>query len=148
MKSDSDSDSEFVVAGKYLHAYEAHIAKGLLESEGIPAEVQDEGIIGVHWLLSNAVGGVKLWVRQADLSKALEVLSRGEPEDGVSDLTPEATEDEEACPRCGSKSVSFQKLSKRLGGFSLILGIPIPVRRNRYRCDACGYSWKRGTRDT
>lgn len=38
----------------------ARIARGFLDSAGIPAEVADEYLVGIHWLYSNAVGGVKL----------------------------------------------------------------------------------------
>lgn len=51
-----------VTIGRYNTPYEANMVKSLLESAGIPAFVADEHIIGMNWLYSNALGGVKVQV--------------------------------------------------------------------------------------
>ena len=43
---------------------EAHLAKGLLEANGLAAFLADELTVGVAWHLSNAVGGIKLQVAE------------------------------------------------------------------------------------
>ena len=47
---------------QFREAPEAHLAKGKLAAEGIEAEIYDEHVVGINWLYSNAVGGVKLVV--------------------------------------------------------------------------------------
>ncbi|MFZ5633396.1 MAG: DUF2007 domain-containing protein [Bacillota bacterium] len=56
---------------KYSNAGEAHITRGLLESEGIEAYVFDE-LSAAYTPL--AVGGVRLVVRQSDLERAVKIL--------------------------------------------------------------------------
>jgi hypothetical protein len=51
----------------YLFSWEAEIARGLLESEGIQATLADENIVRMDWSHALAVGGVRLRVpREAD----------------------------------------------------------------------------------
>ncbi|HBS87435.1 MAG: hypothetical protein A2W91_00785 [Bacteroidetes bacterium GWF2_38_335] len=54
--------------------HEAHIAKGRLESEGIEVLIKDELTAQVNNFYSNAIGGVKLQVRDLDFDKAVMVL--------------------------------------------------------------------------
>jgi hypothetical protein len=52
----------------------AEMARELLERNGIDARLRDQGFIGVHPWLSNAVGGVKLVVSADDAELAREIL--------------------------------------------------------------------------
>jgi hypothetical protein len=67
----------FVVAGNFLHAHEAYVARALLESAGIPTQVADDSVIGLNYLLSSAVGGVKVLVPEGNLLEAQEILNDG-----------------------------------------------------------------------
>jgi hypothetical protein len=53
---------------------EVAIIRGRLESEGIECFVQDELTVQVNPFYSNAVGGVKLQVRESDVPQAFEIL--------------------------------------------------------------------------
>lgn len=53
---------------------EAHLLRMRLESSGIPAFLQDENLIQMDWLLSNAVGGVRVQVADEDLQAASNFL--------------------------------------------------------------------------
>ena len=55
-------------------ATEAYLIKGGLAAEGIPAEVLDEHLVGINWLYSDAVGGVKVVVRPEDEERAATFL--------------------------------------------------------------------------
>ena len=77
---------------------EAHLAKGLLEANGLAAFLADELTVGVAWHLSNAVGGIKLQVAENDVERAAGILSaREDPsvneEDEFADL-PDVEESE------------------------------------------------------
>lgn len=58
----------------FTTAHEAHIVKGKLESEGVDAELYDELTTQVYNLYSNAFGGIKLMVHQAEIIKAKNLL--------------------------------------------------------------------------
>lgn len=60
---------------QYSLPYEAHLGRARLESEGITAVVADEHTISMQWMLSDALGGVRLRVQEADLARAEEILS-------------------------------------------------------------------------
>lgn len=65
----------------------AEFAKIVLEDAGIPAVVTDVEIVAMDWLLSNAVGGIKVQVRVEDAERAVAVLADktgpdGRPRDG------------------------------------------------------------------
>lgn len=52
----------------------AAIIKGKLESEGIECLLKDELTVQISNYYSNAVGGVKLQVKESDSEKAIEIL--------------------------------------------------------------------------
>ena len=57
---------------------EAHLAKGLLEANGLAAFLADELTVGVAWHLSNAIGGIKLQVAESDVELATGILAARE----------------------------------------------------------------------
>ncbi len=67
-------DGPLVVATFALPT-EAEMARELLERNGIEALLRDEGLVGVHPWLSNAVGGVKVVVPAEDAKRAREILA-------------------------------------------------------------------------
>jgi hypothetical protein len=64
-----------VTVGWYLHPLEAEIARGLLESEGIPAFLHSCQHSLLNWPMTLALGGVRLQVPPSAVGQALEVLS-------------------------------------------------------------------------
>jgi rubredoxin len=113
---------------------EAHLLRLRLEAGGVPAFVQDENVVNLNWLLSNAVGGVRVQIFEGDLEAAKEILA--EP---PLDETPTRIE----CPRCGSGKTSIDEFPKKLAFLSLIiLGFPIVFSSRRWSCSECGHHWK------
>jgi DNA-directed RNA polymerase subunit RPC12/RpoP len=142
---------KLVTVATFSDVLEAKIVQSMLESEGISCFVQDENIIGINWMLSAAVGGVKLKVRESDLNEASLLLS----ENAKMIMVPEFASDERAqssndavrCPECGSDNVVREQLSKRAFFLSWIfLGFPIPFFSNSYRCLSCNRTWKKEKR--
>jgi hypothetical protein len=58
----------------FTYPHEAHLAKGKLESEGIEVVIKDELTTQVINFYSNAIGGVKLLVKESDYENALQLL--------------------------------------------------------------------------
>jgi Putative prokaryotic signal transducing protein len=57
-----------------------------LEAAGVPVFLADEFTISMDWLLSNAIGGIKVQVAEADVPRACEVLGLELPAEEGSDL--------------------------------------------------------------
>ncbi len=60
---------------------EALLAKGALESADIECFLADDNVVSVNWFLSNAVGNIKLQVKQEDAEAAVEILDQPFPDD-------------------------------------------------------------------
>jgi DNA-directed RNA polymerase subunit M/transcription elongation factor TFIIS len=125
-----------VTIGRYSTPYEANMVKSQLESAGIPAFVADEHVIGMNWLYSNALGGVKVQVPESLASEALEILA-SETE------APQTREpDAETCPECGSNNTE-DFLDKRNSFLTLVLlGFPLLLPAEKKRCNDCGHRWR------
>ncbi len=65
---------KLVKVATFLDINEAYLAKGLLENEGIEAFLFDERAAVVVYT-PYALGGLRLMVRQSDLTKAGGILS-------------------------------------------------------------------------
>ncbi len=131
---------KWIAVASFSQPVEAHLARTKLESEGIPCMVGDENLVRVDWLLSNAVGGVKLMVPAGELERAREALRPRPRLVVVSNNVPEG---ELICPRCHSDDVYYSRFNRRIAGFFiLLLGFLIPWRDRRWACTQCGYEWK------
>ena len=62
----------------FTQAEEAHLLRMRLESIGIQAFIKDENTIQADWLISNAIGGVRLQVADEDVDAVREFLGRDE----------------------------------------------------------------------
>ena len=63
-----------VTVARFDLAGQAHLAKNALEAAGIKAVLTDEAIVAMDWLLSNAVGGIKVQVLEENADRAVTVL--------------------------------------------------------------------------
>ncbi len=64
----------FMTVLTFTYPHELAIVRGRLESEGIECFVADELTAQVNPFYSNAIGGVKLQVRESDIERATEIL--------------------------------------------------------------------------
>jgi hypothetical protein len=67
-------DVKLVTLRRFRDLPEALVAKGLLDSAGIKCFLSDENTVRMDWLWSNALGGVRLWVREDDLAESTALL--------------------------------------------------------------------------
>lgn len=108
-----------VTIATYPFAAEAHFFRDQLEAEGIKAFVADENVVTNDWFLGNAVGYIKLQVREADAEAAHAVLARSRKEAGRwSTPEDEAGSEALACLECGQ-----------------------PIPEDEPKCPACGWSY-------
>lgn len=124
-----------VAVGWYLNPIEAHIAKGLLESEGLTAFLDTVNHATTNWPITLALGGIRLFVPPSEAERAAEILRSVEP------LEEELGSD--ACPKCGSSDTVPSEGTWKLSLLSShVLGIPLPFTRKVRRCSGCGETWK------
>lgn len=123
----------------------AELAKLKLDSEDIPCFLQDKNLVGVNWMYSNAIGGVKLQVPKEYIDSAKQILN----EDCSADLA--TVEDEfpprdinDLCEKCKSPNLIILDARRKAGAWSLLLGIPLIFFRKRYQCTDCDHIMKRG----
>jgi len=113
---------------------EAHLFRMRLEAGGIPAFVQDEHLIQMNWLYSNAIGGVRVQIFEEDIPLAYEILQEEAVE--LPDAVPMH------CPFCGSSKTKQDELPRRLAFLSLLLfNFPFLFSKHRYECEDCGRKW-------
>ncbi|HEY3057015.1 MAG TPA: DUF2007 domain-containing protein [Thermoanaerobaculia bacterium] len=141
---------------------EAQVAASALDAAGIDTNLVDQNIVGIDWGMSQAVGGVKVMVRDDDLERAREIVTGVATEGEIEPIVP--SEDDEdlpvVCPECGSPN--FQPVP-RFRIFLLIaaifLGIGVAVGQQLLaitalvavaigallmpstRCSVCAHRW-------
>ncbi|HEX4386059.1 MAG TPA: DUF2007 domain-containing protein [Myxococcales bacterium] len=63
-----------VLVGSFTGIGEAEVARGMLESEGIHAELENRHLVSMVWHYSQAVGGIRLMVPLGDAERARALL--------------------------------------------------------------------------
>jgi hypothetical protein len=131
---------ELVTIRQFRDLPEALLAKGSLESAGIPCFLADENLVRLDWFISNFIGGIKLNVRSADVENAQNLLNEpileGLYVHGV------GLYEQPRCPQCQSLDVNFQELDRPIAYMTAFLHVPIPVQRTGWRCHACDAEWQ------
>ncbi|MDR1156527.1 MAG: DUF2007 domain-containing protein [Bacteroidales bacterium] len=133
----------------FVYPHESGIPRSLLESEGIECFMRDEMTATVQPFYSNAIGGIKLQVREGDVQRAMEILIEGgfisdeekkawlgEDESGMK------ASDGSACPYCGSTEVVREKSAFAAMLSMLLLGFPVLPFRKGYHCMDCGKDFR------
>jgi hypothetical protein len=64
-----------IVIRRYRDMPEAFVARSVLEDAGIECVLQDDNVVAMDWFWSNAMGGIKLVVRQKDAEESEQLLS-------------------------------------------------------------------------
>ena len=138
-----------VTIAAFREVAHAHLARGFLESAGVPAVIEDQYIVGIHWLYSNAVGGVKLRVSEQHAEQASLLLASQSQESAETEAEYRRVAGEgDACPSCKSERVTPSKLAERvkalflLGILPTVPAIPFLLWSNKWRCQDCGQAWK------
>jgi putative signal transducing protein len=135
-----------VIVGRYRDLSTASVAKSILDSAGIESFLADDNVIRMDWFYSNALGGIKLLVRDVDAPAAGELLEARVPEkfdvEGVGEY------EQPKCPKCGSLDVSFEELDRKIAHTGLLISLPIPAGKHGWNCHSCGHNWDSSTETT
>jgi DNA-directed RNA polymerase subunit RPC12/RpoP len=155
-------NEKFVTVLTFTFVHEVAVIRGRLEAEGIICFVKDEFTVQVQPFYSNAIGGVKLQVRENDLNQAIEILKETgyikeeelQASQELSRLNKHADnqrilmiEGKIICPFCGSEEVVK---SKKAGWLFLLTSfvslllfmVPTPILQKTYYCFDCKQEFK------
>jgi ssDNA-binding Zn-finger/Zn-ribbon topoisomerase 1 len=128
---------KLITVNTYTLPHELAIHRSKLESMGIDCFVQDELTAQVHNFYSNAIGGVKLQVRESDVEDALEILKE------EFDLKADYSDSKIICPNCGSGNVEGKGLNGKISLVILMVtGLPIPIFSSKVNCYDCSTTFK------
>jgi len=133
-------EEQFQIVGRYQYSSEALIFKGKLESEGIEVYIIDNNIVDSNPLYSNAVGGIKLFVKSEDLEKAQLVLS------DVSQYSLNENNQLIKCPKCNAEQVEMVTSIKDIRSFLAFLFSVLVVympfySKHKYKCQSCKFEF-------
>lgn len=136
---------KYVTIATYIGAWEAHLARAKLESEGIYSLVLDDQTASINWIYSSALGAVRLQVREEDSKRAIHLLERtSEDEPAIQQECPALDTTAPICPACGSTNISRAGFSRPAAVLScLLFGLPFLFNRKRVVCMNCGRKWRR-----
>jgi hypothetical protein len=129
-----------ITIATYLHPWEAEIARGLLESEGIPASLANENIVRMDWSNALAVGGVRLLVPSESVNAAQAVLEKQRSGHYAEALELEQGLAPAICFTCGSRSMRPVNSAWWVVLLVLSFGLAtiFPPPRKGVRCSKCG----------
>lgn len=119
---------DLVTLGSFEFLADVQIIKGRLESEGIKVTLKDENTVGVEPFASNAIGGIKLQVYNADKEKAQSIYNE------LRKYAVNSKGDLIKCPNCKEqKSEVFYKRD------TLIYKLFPFFEPKKYRCTNCEF---------
>ncbi len=128
------------------NAIEANRYKQILLENDIQSYIANELTIQSDWLLSNALGGIRLQVFENEWESASKILQDFDNNADFSlevEHTIENPEFDFACPKCGSNHIYRDEKPGGVFGISLLLiSIPIKINSNNYICYYCGNEFK------
>lgn len=136
------SPNDLIPVRIYDDPMQAHLARCLLENEGIEAFVHDDMIVGLNRIWSYAVGGVKLKVAAYDRKRALDLLDQAEHRP----LQDDAGQVRH-CPKCRSTHLAWSTgMERNLSGvmqwlMALVFAIYPIQAHHMLQCRNCGHAF-------
>ncbi|PTT13302.1 hypothetical protein DBR27_04930 [Flavobacterium sp. HMWF030] len=133
-------NENFKLVRSYQYSSEAQIFCGKLESEGVEVYLRDINTVDSNPIWSNAVGGVKIFVKSDDLEKANRILSE------ISQFSVNEHNELIKCPNCGAEEIEMVtsiKDTKSLLAFvfSLLFVLMPFYSKHRYKCNKCKFEF-------
>jgi DNA-directed RNA polymerase subunit RPC12/RpoP len=131
-------EEKFTFLRRFQYSSEAIIYQGKLESQGIEVFLRDNNIVDSNPLYSNAVGGVKMFVKTEDFDKANEVL------DEVSLYAVDDDNQPVKCQECGAEQVEMEttiRSWKTLWNVIWLGFLALLFEKQKYKCQKCNHEF-------
>jgi uncharacterized membrane protein len=128
-----------VTALTFDDSVSAHLVKTRLENEGIKCFIFDEHINNVMPIYGQAVGGIRIKIKEEDVLKAKQLIEEWE-------LRPFLNQSNETltCTSCGAQELfaGFKSFKTSLGWLTLAISFLFMIypfySKTVYRCKNCG----------
>ena len=129
-------EEKFTLLRRFQYSSEAIIFQGKLESQGIEVFLRDQVTIDSNPFYSNALGGIKLFVKTEEYEKANEVLN------DVSLYSVDDNHNPMQCPKCGSEEIdmitSIKDWKSLLYFLVMFFAFLFPINaKHKYKCQKC-----------
>lgn len=133
-------EENFKLVRRYQYSYEAQIFCGKLEAAGVDVYLRDLYTVDSNPVWSNAVGGVKLFVKSEDFEKANKILV---------DVSPFSIDENNVllkCPNCGAEETEMNTSVKDLKSllafiFSLLFVVMPFYSKHKFKCNKCKFEF-------
>ena len=131
-------EEKFTFLRRFQYSSEAIIYQGKLESQGIEVFMRDNNIVDSNPLYSNAVGGVKMFVKTEDFEKANEILG---------DVSLYSVDDDNQplkCPECGTELVEMETSIDGVKSFfqvAILGSFAQFFSKYNYKCQNCKFEF-------
>ncbi len=125
----------------FFYDHETILYEPKFQAEGIEYFLKDQKTVAIDPLVSNAIGGIKLQVREKDEERARKLVAEIEANNSASNLGDlimvdgkpfEKTLDE--CPKCESDEVYLSRPS-------FLQGLFMPFGHRIRYCQDCSHRW-------
>ena len=135
-----DAEYRFAVVEWHVSPWDAQVSRALLESEGIPAFLENEHHVTANWPMSRMLGGVRLIVPAECLDAARATFALRDKGDLESALARQYPPDDLTCGTCGSTTILERRdwVAVVLAVILLLKTTIIFPPRKLRRCAACG----------
>lgn len=131
-------NEKFKLLRRFQYSSEAIIYQGKLESNGIEVFMRDLNTIDTNPLYSNAIGGIKLFVKTEDFDNANEILK---------DVKLYSVDDNDQplkCPECGAEKVEMEISIDGIKSFLRVIvlhAFALFFSRYKYKCQNCKHEF-------
>lgn len=135
-----EHETRFITLEIHDTAWQVHVCRGLLESEGIPAHLCSEHHIGIQWPMSLALGGVRVVVPAALMQQAQALLAERDEGLLLQALELDFPTPALLCKQCGGQAfLRKTPLSSILAAFLMLWlwSAPYPPAK-QHQCKQCG----------
>jgi len=135
---DQISKPDWTTVDLFFHPTDAYIAAGKLDAEGISVFLLGINHASADWLISIALGGIRLQVPASQVDEALQLLA---------EIEPVGEDDDNRCPECRGANTTLMSNSRKIAFLAIhLFSIPLPWRSNRRHCQTCGAEWEGSSR--
>ncbi len=116
---------QFKTIASYRDLPLAELVKSKLESEGIYCFLSNKNHVGINWLYSFALGGVKVQVKTEDAEATLKILKEDQSSElsEIEEKFPPVSRND-LCIKCEFSNIVLLNASRKSGALSLLQGFP------------------------
>lgn len=136
-EAEAQEPGTLVTIATFEAPLKASLLASRLETSGIQCFIADAETVGMYQLLTSAVGGVKVQIREQDAPRAAYVIR----ELGL-DTADRPSAGRPPCPECGSLQVARHGLSIGQAVLAVLsLGVLSVFFAVRWKCGRCQHTW-------